>query len=360
VPKKIDWTGRKIGRVNVISLLIRTGGGSKWNCKCACGNEFVCWAVSFKRGKKFECKQCWYERRRGIDLTGRKYGRWTVLNRKVDDRNKTKWVVRCDCGNLGEVDTCSLGKKGRSMSCGCLGRKEKSKWVNDTLYPPMHRTSITRIYKIRTRIVHSCYKPKHQSYKNFGKKGYTVCELWKNGAEDFFNWCMENNWKPSTVVAIKDGETNFCPENCYLIEEGEHIRQRLIKKITLGDVTKTTIEWAKETGLNPKTLNWRLRNGYTPEEAVFSKSHQFSGTRDYPDEEIKKLYESGLSCADVGRKIGDLSYSSVSKRLKSMGIEVSSKGRRKYTERVCNICNKIYVPTSSRQRKCSICKLNRK
>ncbi len=354
MPKLIDWTGKKIGRVTVVSLVIRGNGGSKWNCKCQCGHEFICWAVSFKRGKKFECKECWYERRRGIDLTGRKYGRWTVLNRKVVE-GQTKWVTKCDCGNIGLVQTSHLGKKGKSMSCGCLGRKEKSKWVNETLYPPIHRTSYTRIYATRVRIVHSCYKPTHATYKNFGEKGYTVCELWRNGAEDFFYWCMENNWNPGHVVGIKEGEKHFCPENCYVMEEGEHIRQRLIKKITLNGITKSTIEWAKETGLNAITLNQRLRKGYSPEEAIFAKSHQFSGTKQWDDEEIKKLYESGLSISDIARKL-ESTFNSIKKRLVLLKIPMCWKGRRKYKDKNCMCCDKIFSPRSSKHYICDLCK----
>ncbi len=354
MPSFIDFSGKKIGRVSILENVER-GKNSRWKCLCDCGKEFICLHRSFKRGDTFECKECREERKRGIDLSGRKYGRWTVLNRELDKNKKTTWVVKCDCGTLGKVPTYSLGRQGKSMSCGCLGRKEKSIYVNETLYPPIHHTSITRIYAIRVRIIHSCYKPSHPTYKNFGEKGYTVCDLWRNGAADFFNWCIENHWAPNHVVAIKDGEKIFNPENCYILEEGEYIRQRMIKKIICNGVEKSTIEWAKETGLSHKTLNWRLRNGYSVEEAVFSKSHKFSGVRKFPDEEIKKLYESGLSFADIGRKL-NFSYSTISKRLKVMNVSIDSKMRRKYTLKICVMCHRQYEPVCSKQMICKECK----
>lgn len=55
-----------------------------------------------------------------IDLTGKRFGKLTVLNRA--DKNKRKkpaWVCRCDCGNLIEIAGCEL-RQSDSKSCGCF------------------------------------------------------------------------------------------------------------------------------------------------------------------------------------------------------------------------------------------------
>ena len=148
MPTFIDFTGKKIGRVFIIQNIER-GFQSRWLCRCDCGTEFKSLKSSFKRGETFECKMCRLERKRGVDLTGRKFGRWTVISRGLDKRNKTIWNVKCDCGNFGQVAGNNLGKKNKSMSCGCLGRKQKSKYANDTLYPPAHGKSTTHLYQNR-------------------------------------------------------------------------------------------------------------------------------------------------------------------------------------------------------------------
>lgn len=71
-----------------------------------------------------------------IDLSGQKFGRWTVLY-KDSDRIKEKhknnkengsstsiiyWICECECGNKGSVDSGNL-KNGISRSCGCLERE---------------------------------------------------------------------------------------------------------------------------------------------------------------------------------------------------------------------------------------------
>ena len=55
-----------------------------------------------------------------VDLTGRRFGRLTVIKRKkTDDTNRTYWICQCDCGNIKTVEAYAL-KIGRTKSCGCL------------------------------------------------------------------------------------------------------------------------------------------------------------------------------------------------------------------------------------------------
>lgn len=57
------------------------------------------------------------------DLTGKRYGRLTVLNlASIDSKGRTRWLCKCDCGNLKDVLSGSL-TSGNVRSCGCY-RKE--------------------------------------------------------------------------------------------------------------------------------------------------------------------------------------------------------------------------------------------
>ena len=66
-----------------------------------------------------------------IDLTGQRFGRWTVLKRgpdyvSYDGRHKmARWYCKCDCGNIHLVSAASL-KQGTSVSCGCYRREAVS------------------------------------------------------------------------------------------------------------------------------------------------------------------------------------------------------------------------------------------
>lgn len=60
-----------------------------------------------------------------VDLTGRKFGRLTVIkeleSRYISGQKVRYWQCECECGNIIEVKSTSLtGKKRPTLSCGCL------------------------------------------------------------------------------------------------------------------------------------------------------------------------------------------------------------------------------------------------
>lgn len=303
--KFIDCSGQKIGRVTIISLNEMRSGGSRWNCKCDCGKNFICWRVSFKRGEKFECKDCMNERKRGIDLTGRKYGRWTVLKRTLDSRNKTAWECRCDCGTLGIVSGSSLGRPHKSMSCGCLGRKNKSKHVNTTLYPPAHGLAKSKFYTIKTSLIHKCYNEKHSSYKNFGAKGITVCDLWRNGAKDMYNWAVSEGWKEGDIIILKQGEKEFNPQTC-IIMKNEDFRSEIALKgglqITHNGETHSVRKWADILNINVIALRNRLKK-YPSVDEVFSSEFKKFIFKNDPNlsKKVIELYLSGKTQTQISK-----------------------------------------------------------
>lgn len=55
-----------------------------------------------------------------IDLTGKTYGRWLVLNiaLKKENTNEIRWLCKCSCGKEKIILGSSL-RRGNSKSCGC-------------------------------------------------------------------------------------------------------------------------------------------------------------------------------------------------------------------------------------------------
>ena len=60
-----------------------------------------------------------------IDLTGRTFGRLTVIERVVDkQRGRPLWRCKCECGNEVEVTSTRLLRNNGTRSCGCLRSQE--------------------------------------------------------------------------------------------------------------------------------------------------------------------------------------------------------------------------------------------
>ena len=67
------------------------------------------------------------------DLSGKKFGRWTVLY-LTDKKTKKKerlWHCRCECGNEKDVATYFL-TSGQSKSCGCLQKESAAQLCKNT------------------------------------------------------------------------------------------------------------------------------------------------------------------------------------------------------------------------------------
>ena len=75
-----------------------------------------------------------------IDMTGRKFGRLLVLRRGENQKNRTTWVCRCDCGSVKQVNASAL-RSGAQVSCGCYHRERIGNIART------HGMSQTQLYK---------------------------------------------------------------------------------------------------------------------------------------------------------------------------------------------------------------------
>ena len=124
--KRIDLTGQRFGRLTVIE---RRGSDKNkkalWLCKCECGNEVVVRGVSLTNGntKSCGCYNSEKASKRTKDLTGMKFGRLTVVERYGSKNRCATWLCKCECGNEVVVKGIYL-KSRETTSCGC-SRKAK-------------------------------------------------------------------------------------------------------------------------------------------------------------------------------------------------------------------------------------------
>lgn len=101
-----DLTGLRIGKITVIEPTEqRIRNAVVWKCRCDCGNEILVESRRLKPGAIYSCG-CEKSPYEGVkDLTGRTFGKLTVLGKsgnKAKDGNPL-WLCRCDCGNTVDV-----------------------------------------------------------------------------------------------------------------------------------------------------------------------------------------------------------------------------------------------------------------
>ena len=125
-----DLSGQRFGRLTVIpDTFARVQSGKRrattWDCLCDCGNVTTVHKKNLETGNTSSCgckfKDTIYAQ--GVDLTGHKFGRLTVLggrqNGNVAKKITSTWRCLCRCGNELRVTTLNL-RSGNTKSCGCL------------------------------------------------------------------------------------------------------------------------------------------------------------------------------------------------------------------------------------------------
>lgn len=147
------------------------------------------------------------------DLTGQKFNRLTVIKRVKNNKKATKWLCRCDCGNIIEVQAGNL-KNGHTKSCGCyfLEIEKKRKDKENPSYK--HGKSKTRLYSIWRGMKKRCFLSTHIYYKNYGGRGISVCKEWKENFMNFYNWAIENGYNEKLTIDRINVDGDYEPSNC--------------------------------------------------------------------------------------------------------------------------------------------------
>ena len=118
---KIDLAGQKFHRLQVMqkSDEQRKTDAVLWDCICDCGSKTTATTAQLRSGHKKSCG-CLKRAPKAEDLTGKRFGRLTVLKRVGTIERRPIWRCRCDCGRKTDVRSSDL-KSGNTKSCGCLG-----------------------------------------------------------------------------------------------------------------------------------------------------------------------------------------------------------------------------------------------
>lgn len=196
------------------------------------------------------------------NIIGNRYGKWLV----IDYAGKNKWKCKCDCGNINDVLRGNL-TRGLSRSCGCtiipINRKRMM----------THGYSQEKLYRVYHGIKRRCYNQNSKDFNNYGGRGISMCNEWKEDYMAFRNWAIEHEYQEGKQIDRINNDGNYEPNNCQFISQQENTRKKdNVNKLMYNNKEYTLSELSKICNISADRLRDRIiQKKWTIEEAITIK-----------------------------------------------------------------------------------------
>ena len=192
------------------------------------------------------------------DLTTKKFGMLTCIERAENKGKKTVWLCRCDCGKETRVMAGNL-KNCHTTSCGHIWKDAIAKSTTK------HGLAKLPEYKNYSQMMQRCNNPNAKHYSYYGGRGIKVCKRWQgeSGMRNFLK-DMGNRTTPLHTLDRIDGDGDYEPSNCRWAtrkEQSNNISCNLDRQyVDYKGKRITVLELAKAEGVSMKALYWRKQN----------------------------------------------------------------------------------------------------
>lgn len=185
-------------------------------------------------------------------VVGVRFGRLVVTQ-----ANGRELVCACDCGVTFTADRSNV-RSGGTRSCGCLA-VETARANGKTTTTHGHAGRRSPEYSSWSAMITRCLNPRAPNFAEYGGRGITVCDRWRNFA--LFLDDMGPRPRGKTLDRI-DGSRGYEPGNCrWATGREQQENRRTARMLTIGDETRCVTEWARRAGISDTAMLYRVRRG---------------------------------------------------------------------------------------------------
>lgn len=213
------------------------------------------------------------------DITGQRFSHLVALKLDHIKDRRTYWLCQCDCGNQKVVRSDCLKV---IQSCGCVKKQQD---ILNLHIKDNHGLYEHPVYTIWWSMMHRCYYSSNPHYKDYGGRGITVCDEWKD-PRNFVKWADENDFVPGHNLSIEriDVNGNYEPSNCKWIPRKEQVynRRDTVRFVDVDGIEKSVAKEAVKRGIDPKLATTRYRKSTHDPKYIFYEGslkdfQQFAG-----------------------------------------------------------------------------------
>lgn len=166
-----------------------------------------------------------------VDLVGMVFTWLTVIARAPRGKSyDSRWLCLCKCGNERIVYGISL-RNGTTKSCGCYARAQTAVMNRTHGHCTGANGRRTGTWRIWLGMKQRILNPNTKKFHNYGGRGITICDRWKDSFENFL---ADMGECPSKLLSIdrKDNNGNYEPGNCrWATSKEQRANQRPRKKV---------------------------------------------------------------------------------------------------------------------------------
>lgn len=130
-----------------------------------------------------------------------------------------------------------------------------------------------KLYGVWRNMNDRCYNENCDRYINYGGRGISVCQEWRENFHAFAPWALRNGWTPDLWIERVDVNGDYCPENCTFLSRKEQMRNKTSNiRITIDGETKCMTEWCEIFGCDffKAWARYKARNITDPREVFYA------------------------------------------------------------------------------------------
>jgi hypothetical protein len=192
---------------------------------------------------------------------------------RASGKKKVMAICSCLCGKVVKIEKVNISSGNTSKCTECAKKSRSKKHIRHGCSIAM-KESNPEGYNLYTRwqsMKRRCYLETDSHYKNYGGRGISVCDRWR---ESYENFASDMGFPPTKNHQLDriDNDGNYEPENCRWVSMKDNSNNKTNSRIIEAfGKSMTQAQWAEKTGIKRETIAMRLRRGWSAELALSKK-----------------------------------------------------------------------------------------